>query len=169
MRKGCSENKGKPLSRVRGLHGRRAPSCSALGDTSHQGGRASPALTGLCCAQSLCARSSGGCWELSRVRRHPGAPAKRLPGAGPALPLGPARPSLGAGKMGHPPLPVSSRLCRLLAQGCICSCPHSPLSRIPGRKACCCPAGRSALLLLRGTRVRNPTASEPRVPCEQEG
>ena len=61
------------------------------------------------------------------------------------------------------------RLCRLLAQGCICSCPRSPLSRIPGRKACCCPAGRSALLLLRGTGVRNPTASEPRVPCEQEG
>lgn len=86
MRKGCSENKGKPLSRVRGLRGRRAPSCSALGDTSHQGGRASPALTGLRCAQCLCGRSSGGCWELSRVRRHPGAPATRLPGAGPALP-----------------------------------------------------------------------------------
>ena len=104
MRKGCSENKGKPLSRLRGLRGRRAPSCLVLGDTSHQGGRASPALMGLCCAQSLCARSSGGCWELSRVRRHPSAPATRLPGAGPALPLGPARPSPGAGKTStHPP------------------------------------------------------------------
>lgn len=167
MRKGCSENKGKPLSRVRGLRGRRAPSCSALGDTSHQGGRASPALTGLRCARCLCGRSSGGCWELSRVRRHPGAPATRLPGAGPTLPLGQRGPARVLGRRAPAP-PVSSRLCRLLAQGCICSCPHSPLSRIPGRKASCCPAGRSALLLLRGTRVRNPTASEPRVPCEQE-
>nr|CAI9704933.1 unnamed protein product [Rangifer tarandus platyrhynchus] len=28
----------------------------------------------------------------------------------------------------RPPLPVPSRLCRLLAQGCMCCCPHAPLS-----------------------------------------
>ena len=168
MRKGYSENKEKPLSGVRALRGRLAPSCSPLGDRPHQSGRAAQALTGLRCTHCLCDRSSCGCWELSREET-PHCSCHASPRGDPALSPGPAWPSLGAGKTGHPPLPVPPRLCRLLAQGCICSCPHAPLSHVPGRRASCCPAGRSDLLLLRGTRARYPPASEPGVPCEQEG
>ena len=105
MRKGYSENKEKPLSRVRVLRGPLAPSCSLLGDRPQQSGRAAQALTGLRCTRCLCDRSSCGC--------------------DPALPPGPAWPSLGAGKTGHPPLPVPPGS-HLLAWGVSAAAPTLP-------------------------------------------